>query len=86
MAKAPAQEPPDVIVADPAMLDEDGLSLLRRVREWEHERGLHTPTVALTACGRVEDRVRALTAGFQTHIAKPVEPAELAAVIATLVN
>lgn len=83
---APAREPPNVIVADLGMPDEDGFSLLRRVREWERERGLYTPAVALTSYGRVEDRVSALRAGFQTHIAKPVEPAELAAVIASLVK
>ncbi len=86
ITEAPAQEPPDVIVADLGMPDEDGFSLLRRVREWEHERGLHTPAVALTAYGRVEDRVNVLMAGFQTHIAKPAEPAELVTVIASLVK
>jgi PAS domain S-box-containing protein len=83
---APTRERPDVMVADLGMPDEDGFSLLRRVREWEHERGLYIPAVALTAYGRTEDRVRALRAGFQTHVAKPVEPAELAVVITSLVR
>jgi CheY-like chemotaxis protein len=83
---APTRERPDVMVADLGMPDEDGFSLLRRVREWELERGLYTPAVALTAYGRVEDRVRALKAGFQTHMVKPVEPAELAVVIASLIR
>jgi len=81
------QKRPDVMVTDLGMPDEDGYSLLRRVREWEHERsGVHIPAVALTAYGRSEDRKRAVTAGFQMHIAKPVEPDELAVVIASIVN
>jgi PAS domain S-box-containing protein len=84
-ASAP-RERPDAMVTDLGMPDEDGFSLLRRVREWERERGLYIPAVALTAYGRTEDRVRALRAGFQMHVAKPVEPAELAAVIASLVK
>ncbi|MBO0859582.1 MAG: response regulator [Chloracidobacterium sp.] len=82
----PPQEPPDVIVTDIGMPDEDGYSLMRRVREWERGRGAHLPAVALTAYGRIEDRVRALNAGFQMHVAKPVDPAELAAVIASLIR
>ncbi|HKQ78043.1 MAG TPA: PAS domain S-box protein [Blastocatellia bacterium] len=80
----PPQEQPDVMVTDIGMPDEDGYVLMRRLRAWEREGGLHIPAVALTAYGRVEDRVRALNAGFQMHVTKPVEPAELAAVIASL--
>jgi PAS domain S-box-containing protein len=83
---APDRERPDVLVADIGMPDEDGYSLMRRVREWERERDFYTPAVALTAYGRIEDRVRALKAGFQTHIAKPVDPAELSIVIASLIG
>jgi CheY-like chemotaxis protein len=79
-------ERPNVIVTDLSMPDEDGYSLLRRVREWEREHGLHIPVIALTAYGRSEDRARALTAGFQMHVAKPVEPDELAVAIASLVD
>jgi PAS domain S-box-containing protein len=79
-------ERPDVIVTDLSMPDEDGYSLLQRVREWERDHGLHIPVVALTAYGRSEDRKRALTAGFQMHVAKPVEPDELAVAIASLVQ
>src|SRR5262245_47062040 len=82
----PEQNRPDVMVTDLGMPDEDGYSLVRRVREWEHKRGFHMPAVALTAYGRSEDRKRALTAGFQMHVAKPVEPDELAVVIASVVN
>jgi CheY-like chemotaxis protein/two-component sensor histidine kinase len=82
----PERTRPDVVVADLSMPDEDGYSLLRRVREWEREHGRFTPAVALTAYGRSEDRKRALTAGFQMHVAKPVEPDELAVVIAGIVK
>jgi PAS domain S-box-containing protein len=83
---APEHKRPDVMVTDLGMPDEDGYSLLWRVREWEHEHGRYTPAVALTAYGRSEDRKRALQAGFQMHIAKPVEPDELAVVVASLVK
>jgi CheY-like chemotaxis protein len=82
ITSAPEQERPAVIVSDIGMPDEDGYSLIRRVREWE--RGAYIPAVALTAYGRVEDRMRALSAGFQMHVAKPVDPAELAIVITSL--
>jgi PAS domain S-box-containing protein len=82
----PPWERPDVMVADIGMPDEDGYSLIRRVRDWERERGAYTPAVALTAYGRVEDRMRALKAGFQMHVAKPVDPDELAIVITSLVR
>jgi len=82
----PPKEQPDVMVTDIGMPGEDGYSLIRRVREWERARGSYIPAVALTAYGRVEDRMRALSAGFQMHVAKPVEPAELAVVIMSLVR
>jgi PAS domain S-box-containing protein len=74
----------DVIVTDLGMPGENGYGLLRRFREWERARGLYTPAVALTAYGQTEDRIRALMAGFQTHVVKPVDPIELAVVIANL--
>jgi PAS domain S-box-containing protein len=83
---APDRERPDVLVADIGMPGEDGYSLIRRVRELERERDFYTPAVALTAYGRAEDCVRALTAGFQAHIAKPVDPTELATVIESLIS
>src|SRR5262249_37368560 len=82
----PPQGRLDIVVTDIGMPGEDGYSLIRRVREWESARGAHIPAVALTAYGRVEDRVRALNAGFQMHVPKPVEPAELAAVITSLIR
>ncbi len=76
---------PDVIVSDIEMPDEDGYELIRKVRRAEAQTGCRlVPAVALTAYARVEDRMRALSAGYQMHIAKPAEPAELAIVIASL--
>jgi PAS domain S-box-containing protein len=86
IATAPIGEWPDVMVTDIGMPGEDGYSLIRRVRDWERERGAYIPAVALTAYGRSEDRMRALRAGFQMHVAKPVDPAELAIVITSLIR
>ncbi len=86
ITETPQQERPDVMVTDIGMPGEDGYSLMRRVREWERERDFYTPSVALTAYGRTEDRMRALKAGFQTHIAKPVDPTELVLVILSLIR
>jgi PAS domain S-box-containing protein len=83
---APPQERLDVLVADIGMPGEDGYSLIRRVREWERARSAYIPAVALTAYGRVEDRMRALKAGFQIHVGKPVDPDELVIVITSLVK
>jgi CheY-like chemotaxis protein len=66
------------------MPGEDGYDLIRKLRQWESTGDRKTPAVALTAYARVEDRVRVLKAGYQIHVAKPVEPAELAVVIAAL--
>jgi PAS domain S-box-containing protein len=77
-------EKPDVLVSDIGMPGEDGYSFIRKVRMLPRASGGETPAVALTAYARVEDRVNATRAGFQQHIAKPVEPVELITVIATL--
>ena len=73
---------PDVIVSDIAMPDEDGYALIRRVRALPAAAGGETPAVALSAYSREEDRQRALAAGFQAHVAKPVDPAALVAAVA----
>ena len=73
-----------IIISDIGMPDEDGFSLIGRIRRLTDEQGGNTPAIALTAYARAEDRVRALRSGFQMHIAKPVEPAELIAVVANL--
>jgi PAS domain S-box-containing protein len=75
---------PDVLLSDIGMPGEDGYELVRRVRELPAERGGQTPAAALTAFARVEDRRRALRAGFQMHLAKPVDIQELATVVASL--
>ncbi len=77
---------PDVLVSDLSMPEEDGYSLIRQVRQLSPEQGGRLPAIALTAFGRMEDRVRVLGAGFQSHVIKPVEAEELVAVIASLVN
>jgi signal transduction histidine kinase/ActR/RegA family two-component response regulator len=77
---------PHVLVSDLGLVGEDGYSLIRSVRALDAESGGRTPAVALTALARPEDRLRALAAGFQMHVAKPVEPQELALVIASLVG
>jgi PAS domain S-box-containing protein len=86
ITSAPEQKLPTVMVTDIGMPVEDGYSLMRRVREWGRESGAYIPAVALTAYGRAEDRVRALRSGFQMHVAKPVDPAELAIVITSVIG
>ncbi len=75
---------PDVLVSDLGMPGEDGYSLIKKVRALPVKDGGQTPAAALTAYARVEDRMRVLRCGFQMHIPKPVEPAELVAVVANL--
>jgi signal transduction histidine kinase len=74
----------DVIVSDLSMPQEDGFSFARRVAARLSETGVSIPTIALSAYASVEDRERALEAGFETHIAKPFEPARLLSLIAAL--
>ena len=80
---------PDALILDIAMPGEDGYAVLKKMRALEVEHGAlvnQIPAIALTAHARVEDRVRALNAGFQMHVAKPVEPTELAVVILSLIK
>jgi PAS domain S-box-containing protein len=77
---------PDVLISDIEMPEEDGYSLIRKWRALERERGGHLPAAALTAHARREDRQRAISAGYDRHVAKPVAPDELAAVVASLVR
>ena len=72
---------PSVMVSDIGMPGVDGYALIRSVREWERESGTWMPAVALTAYARAEDRMRALIGGYQLHIAKPIDPLELALVV-----
>ena len=66
------------------MPEEDGYDLIRKIRKLPAERGGRVPAIALTAYARAEDRMQALRAGYQMHVPKPVELAELAAVAASL--
>lgn len=75
---------PDVLVSDLGMPDEDGYDLIHRVRELGQVGQI--PAIALTAYARTEDRLRVLSAGFQMHVPKPVNPAELVTVIASVVD
>ena len=75
---------PDVLLSDVAMPGEDGLSLIRRVRLLPPDSGGLIPAAALSAYAGAADRRAALLAGFQVHIAKPVDPAGLLTVIAKM--
>ncbi|MFN2453147.1 MAG: ATP-binding protein [Pyrinomonadaceae bacterium] len=75
---------PDVLISDLGMPEEDGYALIKKVRALSEADGGNTPSAALTAYARVEDRMKVLRSGFQIHIPKPVEPAELVAVVANL--
>jgi PAS domain S-box-containing protein len=75
---------PDVLLADVEMPIEDGYSFIGKVRALPADAGGATPAAALTGYAGAQDRIKALQAGFQFHVAKPVQPAELAAVVASL--
>ena len=75
---------PDVLVSDIEMPGQDGYTLIRKVRALLPEQGGKTPAVALSAFSRPEDRIRSLLAGFNIHVSKPVDPAELTAIVASL--
>jgi CheY-like chemotaxis protein len=74
---------PDILVADIGMPAVDGYQLIRAIRS---ERGSGIPAVALTALARIDDRIKALSAGYQMHVAKPVEPSELISIVTSLVG
>lgn len=75
---------PNVLISDIGMPHQDGYDFIREVRCLPPGQGGRTPAAALTAFARSEDRTRALLAGYQSHISKPVEPSELIAVVASL--
>jgi PAS domain S-box-containing protein len=78
---------PDIPISDLAMPAEDGIDLIRELREWERAQGHKAlPAVALSAFGRAQDRIRALEAGFHTHVAKPTESAELIVAVRSLIQ
>jgi signal transduction histidine kinase/CheY-like chemotaxis protein len=75
---------PDILIADIGMPGEDGYTLMKKLRAREKLRGGHIPAIALTAYARREDRLRALSAGYEYHVPKPVEPVELLDAVASL--
>ena len=83
LARVPGERP-DVVLSDVEMPEQNGYDFLRQLRSMPAERGGQTPAVALTAYASAHDRVKLLRAGFQMHVPKPVQPAELATVVASL--
>ncbi|HLL77568.1 MAG TPA: PAS domain S-box protein [Pyrinomonadaceae bacterium] len=84
--RAMEEESFDVLISDIGMPEEDGYSLIAKVRALDTERGGGIPAAALTAYAGEEDRIRTLRSGFQIHVPKPVSPNELVAVVANLAD
>jgi CheY-like chemotaxis protein len=80
------RHPFDILVSDSGMPDLDGYELMRRVRLLDSGRPGPIPAIAVTAYARAEDRQRSLLAGYQMHLAKPIEARELVAAIASLLH
>ena len=76
----------DVLLSDIAMPGRDGYDLIRATRALPSFRAAHIPAAAVTACARDDERQRALAAGFQRHLAKPVPPEALVQIVATLAS
>ncbi|MBD2731254.1 response regulator, partial [Nostoc sp. FACHB-892] len=76
----------DLLLADIGMPDEDGISLIRQVRALEPEAGGQIPAAAITAYVTEQERQRAIDAGFQMHLAKPIELTELVFMVANLIG
>jgi CheY-like chemotaxis protein len=76
-----SEEMPDVVISDIGMPGEDGYAFVRRLRELCRQRGEHVTAVALTAYARREDAARAIAAGFDFHVAKPIELDDLRVVV-----
>jgi signal transduction histidine kinase/ActR/RegA family two-component response regulator len=77
-------EPFDLLISDIGMANTDGYNLIKQVRNDESDRGGHIPAIALTAYARAQDRIRAIAAGYNTHVAKPIEIRELVTVVKCL--
>jgi PAS domain S-box-containing protein len=75
---------PDILITDIGMPGESGYDLIRMVRQLPADKGGGIPAIALTAYARMQDRLQILSAGFQMHVPKPIEPIELATVVASL--
>ena len=80
------REPTDVVLSDLMMPGEDGWELIRAIRKLDEAMGRRTPAAALTALARAEDRRRALSAGYQMHVAKPIDPGELVSTVEHLAH
>jgi CheY-like chemotaxis protein len=78
------ESPPDVLVSDIGMPEQDGYDLIREVRRLSRIEAAQIPAMALTAFAREEDRQQAIAAGFQMHVTKPIAPADLVAGVAKL--
>ena len=78
------KEPFDLLISDIGMADTDGYNLIKQVRNRENHKSDHIPAIALTAYARTQDRIRAIAAGYNTHVAKPVEIRELVTVVKCL--
>jgi PAS domain S-box-containing protein len=76
----------DILISDIGMSEQDGYTLIRKLRSLEPEKGGHIPAIALTAYTREEDRLEALSAGFQQHLSKPIDPNKLIAMVANLLK
>jgi CheY-like chemotaxis protein len=77
---------PDVLISDIGMPDEDGYELMRKLRSLPPEKGGRTPAIALTGYASRKDRERALNAGYQKHMAKPIEQVDIISAIAALIG
>ncbi|MGH1394479.1 MAG: response regulator, partial [Trichormus sp.] len=77
---------PDILISDIGMSDEDGYSLMRKLRRIEAQQGGHIPAIALTAFSGKEDRLAALEAGFEQHLVKPIDPNQLITTITNLLE
>jgi PAS domain S-box-containing protein len=77
---------PHVLISDIEMPGEDGYTFIQKVRALDVTKGGRTPALALTAHGRVQDRVRILSAGYDMHVSKPFDPADLTAIVANLAD
>jgi CheY-like chemotaxis protein len=80
----PEEWQPELLISDIEMPEADGYQLIRKLREMESRHGRRAPAIALTAYARTEDRLRSLSAGFDMHVTKPVEPVELLTIVASL--
>ncbi|MBG1242745.1 hybrid sensor histidine kinase/response regulator [Nostoc sp. NZL] len=80
------QAKPDIMISDIGMSEQDGYTLIRKLRSLEPEKGGRIPAIALTAYTREEDRLEALSAGFQQHLSKPIDPTKLIAMVVNVLK